>query len=268
MGILDTSLTGEVSVRQSGAGAYTTLGPRVALVASPYALSVAAGSVADNEVAALAGISYSKLKLTGSILNTDLAEAVNLANGGTNATDAAGARTNLGVPTVSGTITSGQVAYWNGIASLTGSDGIVWDAVNNRLGIGSLTPNAPLEVNGAVRMTPQASQPACDASQEGSIYYDNGMSKHRVCRGSSWVDYIGPQGIQGPVGSTGPTGPTGATGAGGVPATGATPPPRRGETLIGTVAVVRAADGEGAPGKAEEVAGATDEGGAAVSTYA
>jgi hypothetical protein len=59
-----------------------------------------------------------------------------------------------------------------------------------------------------------------------------------------------------------------ATGAGGVPATGATPPPRRGETLIGTVAVVRAADGEGAPGKAEEVAGATDEGGAAVSTYA
>ena len=45
---------------------------------------------------------------------------------------------------VGGSGTSGQVAYWNGTNSQTGSNNLFWDAANSRLGIGT---NAPLLIN-------------------------------------------------------------------------------------------------------------------------
>jgi hypothetical protein len=47
---------------------------------------------------------------------------------------------------VTGTGTSGQVAYWSSGSAITGESNLFWDATNDRLGIGNLAPNAPLTV--------------------------------------------------------------------------------------------------------------------------
>jgi hypothetical protein len=42
---------------------------------------------------------------------------------------------------VTGTGASGQVSYWTGTGTQSGSNNLFWDAVNNRLGIGTITPS-------------------------------------------------------------------------------------------------------------------------------
>ena len=49
---------------------------------------------------------------------------------------------------VTGTGTSGQVAYFNGTTTITGESNLFWDATNDRLGIGITTPGAKLEILG------------------------------------------------------------------------------------------------------------------------
>jgi hypothetical protein len=49
---------------------------------------------------------------------------------------------------VTGTGSIGQVAFWNGTTTQTGDNGLFWDNVNKRLGIGTNVPTAGLEVNG------------------------------------------------------------------------------------------------------------------------
>jgi hypothetical protein len=50
---------------------------------------------------------------------------------------------------VTGTGTSGQVAYFNGTSAITGESGFTWDATNNYLSIGGATPNSNLTVSGS-----------------------------------------------------------------------------------------------------------------------
>ncbi len=50
--------------------------------------------------------------------------------------------------TVTGTGAAGQVAYWTGTSSQTGSNNLFWDAANARLGIGTNTPSRKLHVIG------------------------------------------------------------------------------------------------------------------------
>jgi hypothetical protein len=47
---------------------------------------------------------------------------------------------------VTGTGTSGQVAYFNGTSSITGEANLFWDATNDRLGIGTATPATRLHI--------------------------------------------------------------------------------------------------------------------------
>jgi hypothetical protein len=47
---------------------------------------------------------------------------------------------------VSGTGTSGQVAFWNGTSSQTGDNGLFWDNTNKRLGVGTTTPDNKISV--------------------------------------------------------------------------------------------------------------------------
>jgi hypothetical protein len=54
----------------------------------------------------------------------------------------------LGYTPISGSGTSGQVAYWNGTSSQTGSNNLFWDAANARLGIGTNVPATPLHIVG------------------------------------------------------------------------------------------------------------------------
>jgi hypothetical protein len=58
---------------------------------------------------------------------------------------------------ITGTGTSGQVAYFNGTSSLTSESNLFWDATNDRLGIGTASPTTTLDVNGLTRIRSLAS---------------------------------------------------------------------------------------------------------------
>jgi len=47
---------------------------------------------------------------------------------------------------ISGSGSAGQVTFWNGAASVTGSNDLWWDATNKRLGIGTTSPAKPLHI--------------------------------------------------------------------------------------------------------------------------
>jgi len=49
-----------------------------------------------------------------------------------------------------GTGASGQVAYWTGTSTQAGNNNLFWDITNGRLGIGTNSPGAKLDVNGSV----------------------------------------------------------------------------------------------------------------------
>ena len=51
---------------------------------------------------------------------------------------------------VGGSGATGQVAYWNGTNSQTGSNNLFWDAANARLGIGTNSPSEALDVSTSV----------------------------------------------------------------------------------------------------------------------
>jgi hypothetical protein len=53
---------------------------------------------------------------------------------------------------VGGSGASGQVAYWNGTNSQTGSNNLFWDAANARLGIGTNAPSTTLDIRGKTRI--------------------------------------------------------------------------------------------------------------------
>jgi hypothetical protein len=61
------------------------------------------------------------------------------------------ANANMGTGTVTGSGASGQVSFWNGPSSLTGSNNLFWDAANGRLGVGTNVPPSKLSiVNGDI----------------------------------------------------------------------------------------------------------------------
>ncbi|NQZ08581.1 MAG: hypothetical protein HRT35_15620 [Algicola sp.] len=82
--------------------------------------------------------------------------------------------------------------------------------------------NANTQINGALRLSPQAAAPlACDSAAEGSMYYDQGLQQMLICSASAWNEFKGEQGIvgdtgaDGAAGSQGIQGDTGAAGADG-----------------------------------------------------
>jgi len=52
-----------------------------------------------------------------------------------------------GTGTITGSGTSGQVSYFNGTSTLAGSNNLFWDITNSRLGIGTITPGAALDIH-------------------------------------------------------------------------------------------------------------------------
>lgn len=53
---------------------------------------------------------------------------------------------------VSGTLASGRIPYTSAAGQLATDSSLVWDATNDRLGIG-MTPAYPLDVNGSIRVS-------------------------------------------------------------------------------------------------------------------
>ncbi|MCD6501606.1 hypothetical protein J7L01_03310, partial [bacterium] len=52
---------------------------------------------------------------------------------------------------VTGSGAATQVAYWDGTNTITGESNLYWDNSNDRLGIGTSSPGAKLEVNGVIK---------------------------------------------------------------------------------------------------------------------
>ena len=121
------------------------------------------------------------------------------------------------------------------------------DASANNVGIGTLTPNDRLTVDGALRLIPQFSPTSTcsDASHEGAIYYDGNDDMVYICDGTSWSEFTGPAGVDGADGAPGVDGADGAPGVDG--ADGADGAPG-----------VDGADGvQGPPGPAGDITGNT-----------
>jgi hypothetical protein len=51
-----------------------------------------------------------------------------------------------GAGTITGSGAAGQVSYWNGASTITGSNDLFFDAVNGHLGIGTITPSTALTI--------------------------------------------------------------------------------------------------------------------------
>ena len=51
-----------------------------------------------------------------------------------------------GTGTITGSGAAGQVSFWNGASTITGSNDLFWDNVNGHLGVGTVTPGTALDV--------------------------------------------------------------------------------------------------------------------------
>ena len=76
---------------------------------------------------------------------------------------------------VTGTGASGQVTYFNGTSTVTGSNNHFWDATNNRLGIGTTTPQRSIEIfnstaDNHLRLSGNAPSVSMGEAVTGSIY--------------------------------------------------------------------------------------------------
>ena len=76
---------------------------------------------------------------------------------------------------VTGTGASGQVTFFNGTSTVTGTNNFFWDATNNRLGIGTTTPQRSIEIfnstaDNHLRLSGNAPSVSMGEAVTGSIY--------------------------------------------------------------------------------------------------
>jgi len=84
-----------------------------------------------------------------------------------------------GTGTVTGTGAAGQVTYWNGASTITGTNNLFWDSVNNRLGINTNTPGTALDIHNATNTILQLNQTV--ATNDTRIAFQNsGTSLWRI----------------------------------------------------------------------------------------
>jgi hypothetical protein len=90
-----------------------------------------------------------------------------------------GSLTLNGSSVTTGTGTSGQVTFWNGTNTQTGSNNLFWDNTNGRLGVGgtpgALTPTASLQVENNVFT--QVIIKGTEATRTGEVYIVNSVDK-------------------------------------------------------------------------------------------
>jgi hypothetical protein len=115
------------------------------------------------------------ISVSGSPLTTSGTLA--LAFSGTSAQYINGAGNLITFPTslISGSGASGQVTFFNGANSVTGTNNFFWDATNNRLGIGTTTPQRSIEIynttaDNHLRLSGNAPSVSMGEAVTGSIY--------------------------------------------------------------------------------------------------
>tara|TARA_R110002126_G_scaffold288316_1_gene441940 strand:- start:4422 stop:5633 length:1212 start_codon:yes stop_codon:yes gene_type:complete len=84
-----------------------------------------------------------------------------------------------GTGTVTGSGTAGQVTYWSGASTVTGDNGLFYDSVNDRLGIGTTTPGAAIDAHSTQNTILQLNQTT--ATNDTRIaFQNNGTSLWRI----------------------------------------------------------------------------------------
>jgi hypothetical protein len=79
-----------------------------------------------------------------------------------------------GTGTVTGTGAAGQVTYWNGASTITGTNNLFYDTANSRLGINTNVPGTALDVHNATNTILQLNQTV--ATNDTRIAFQNGGS--------------------------------------------------------------------------------------------
>ena len=121
----------------------------------------------------LSGFFRKSRSLSPEGFSTPTTNARNITINGTTYDLSADRTWNVGTTTGSGS--AGQVAYWNGSTSQTGSNNLFWDTTNNRLGIGLVNPQRRLEIYSAtadshLRLSGSAPSVSLGEAITGSIY--------------------------------------------------------------------------------------------------
>ena len=108
------------------------------------------------------------------------------ANNTVSALSASDFRTAIGAGTgggdVSGSGAATRVAFWNGTNSLTSDVNLYWDNTNDRLGIGTTSPQSDLDVEGIIRSS-------TSSTEYGMMYYNSGELQFYSRNGASKGDF-------------------------------------------------------------------------------
>jgi hypothetical protein len=88
---------------------------------------------------------------------------------------------------ITGTATSGQVAFFNGTTTQTGDTNLFWDNTNKRLGIGTTSPSSKLHIAGDIKID----QPYAFVFVNGQKIRDDGGGGLRISSGYSIHNIVG-----------------------------------------------------------------------------
>lgn len=84
-----------------------------------------------------------------------------------------------GSGTITGSGAAGQVTYFDGTLSITGSNNLFWDTTNNRLGVNTNTPTSTFDVHGTTNVISQLNQ--LTSGQNALLtFQDNSVGKWRL----------------------------------------------------------------------------------------
>ena len=122
-----------------------------------------------------ASITGDAIGITGSPITTSGTLALAFAGTSAQYINGAGNLTTFPTSLISGSGASGQVTFFNGANSVTGTNNFFWDATNNRLGIGTTTPQRSIEIfnstaDNHLRLSGNAPSVSMGEAVTGSIY--------------------------------------------------------------------------------------------------
>jgi hypothetical protein len=122
-----------------------------------------------------ASITGDAIGITGSPITTSGTLALAFAGTSAQYINGAGNLTTFPTSLISGSGASGQVTFFNGANSVTGTNNFFWDATNNRLGIGTTTPQRSIEIynttaDNHLRLSGNAPSVSMGEAVTGSVY--------------------------------------------------------------------------------------------------
>lgn len=82
---------------------------------------------------------------------------------------------------ISGTGTAGSISFWNGPNSLNANTNLFWDNINNRLGVGSNSPEAAVDIEGNIKIADGTQGPGKVLTSNA-----NGLASWQTIGASSW----------------------------------------------------------------------------------